>query len=689
MPGDSVPEAGPRGDRSRVSGEDYSGPYRVRRAVGTEAVPHGRRPGQRSHLLCTVPDVRDVLLDDLDARQHDAVTSGAAPLAIIAPAGSGKTRVLTRRIAYGAREGRLNPKHVLAVTFTRKAAGELVSRIGRLGVDRRITAGTFHAIALAQLRRHAAERNREPPRVLEHKARLIGPILGARGPSASVAIADIGSEIEWAKARLIGPDHYVAAAEAAGRRPARAAGDVSRVYAAYESEKRKRHLIDFDDVLGRCAEAVAHDEEFAAGQRWRFRHLFVDEFQDATPLQLRLLRAWLGTTHDLTVVGDPAQAIYGFTGADATPLIAFERTFPGGTTIVLDRNYRSTPAVVALAEVALGNAAGDRRSQPEAIRPDGAPPTITGFDDDAAEARAIADACWHAHADGVPWNRIAVLFRTNAHSSRFEAALTKRGVPFRIGEGQRFTARAPVRLLLDDLRELERTRPGLPFGQYLADLAADNPDPEQRKPEQRKPETGSDVDASGANVGPRERDAMVTTDGDATDPSERDALLELGRDYLDSVSGSGAVSEFTAWLDTAAGASTGAHGVDLVTFHRAKGLEWALVFVTGVERGMVPISWATTPESQAEERRLLHVAFSRAEEELHVSWARARLVGTRRAPREPSPWLGPLENEANRAPHGLLTRRRAPRDHLGELRATLAAASPPTPPPDRRGRLRH
>jgi DNA helicase-2/ATP-dependent DNA helicase PcrA len=644
-----------------------------------EAVPDGRRPGQPSHLLCTVLDVRDVLLDDLDARQHDAVTSVAAPLAIIAPAGSGKTRVLTRRIAYGAREGRLHPKHVLAVTFTRKAAGELVSRIGRLGVDGRITAGTFHAIALAQLRRHAAERNQEPPRVLEHKARLLGPILGGRGPSASIAIADIAAEIEWAKARLIGPDRYVAAAEAAGRRPPRAAGDVSRVYAAYESEKRKRHVVDFDDVLGRCAEAIARDEEFAAGQRWRFRHLFVDEFQDATPLQLRLLRAWLGVTHELTVVGDPAQAIYGFTGADAAPLIAFERTFPGGTTIVLDRNYRSTPAVVALAEAALGNAAGDRRTQPEAIRPDGAPPTITGFDDDDAEARAIADASWHAHADGVPWNRIAVLFRTNAHSSRFEAALTKRGVPFRIGDGQKFTARAPVRALLDELREAERTRPGLPFGQYLADLAADNPDPEKDKSE-----TGRGAGAPAEDVTPPERDATAMSDH-----SERDALLELGRDYLDSVSGSGAVSEFTAWLDTATGGSKGAHGVDLVTFHRAKGLEWTLVFVTGIERGMVPISWATTAEAQAEERRLLHVALSRAEDELHVSWARARLVGTRRAPREPSPWLGLLENEANRAPHGLLTRRRAPRDHIGELRATLAAASPPTPPPDRRGRLRH
>ena len=240
------------------------------------------------------PSVRDALLHDLDPLQHDAVTSEAAPLAIIAPAGSGKTRVLTRRIAYGAREGRVVARHVLAVTFTRKAAGELVSRIGRLGVDGRITAGTFHAIALAQLRRHATERNREAPRVLDHKARLLGPIVGGRGAASTVAVADVAAEIEWAKARLISPDGYAAAADAAGRRTPRGFGEVSRLYAGYEAEKRRRHLLDFDDVLSRCAEAIARDEEFAAGQRWRFRHLFVDEFQDATPLQLRLLRAWLG-----------------------------------------------------------------------------------------------------------------------------------------------------------------------------------------------------------------------------------------------------------------------------------------------------------------------------------------------------------------------------------------------------------
>jgi DNA helicase-2/ATP-dependent DNA helicase PcrA len=437
---------------------------------------------------------------------------------------------------------------------------------------------------------------------------------------------------------------------------------MSQLYAAYEAEKRRRHLIDFDDVLARCADAIARDEEFAAGQRWRFRHLFVDEFQDATPLQLRLLRAWLGDSNELTVVGDPAQAIYGFTGADAAPLVEFEQTFPGSRTIALAHNYRSTPAVVALAEVALGPPAGGSRRRPEAVRPDGAAPTIRAYDDDDAEATAVAGACSQAHAYGVPWHRMAVLFRTNAQSSRFEAAFTRRGVPFRVGEGQRFAARPAVAALLDQLRKSERELPGRPFAHHLADLAAADDDEAVSSDETR---------------------------------AHRDALLDLGRDFVEAVGGVGGAAEFATWLDTATAGSAaapgsgGGLGVDLVTFHRAKGLEWSVVFVTGLERGLVPISWSVSEPALAEERRLLHVALSRAEDELHCSWSRARFAGSRRSPREPSPWLGLLENEANRAPHGLLQRRRAPRDHLAQLRATLSAATPPVPPPNRARRLHH
>ena len=352
------------------------------------------------------------------------------------------------------------------------AAGELVDRIDALGVDAAVTAGTFHALALAQLRRRATEHGRELPRMLDRKAGC-SPRCSGLGPRGTLAVADVATEIEWAKARMIPPERYAAAARAAERRLARSPADLADLYARYEAEKRKRRWLDFDDLLGWCADAIEREDDFAAAQRWRFRHLFVDEFQDADPLQLRLLRAWLGDRPDLCVVGDGAQAIYAFAGADASPLVDFARHFPGGRTVALAYNYRSTDAIVAVAEAALGPASGVERDAPRAVRPADRRAVIHAFDDDIAEADAVADACWKEFTGGVPWHRIGVLFRTNAQSSLFEAALTRRGVPFRVTGAARFAARPAVRALLDRLREADRRTPLRPFTEHLGDLAAD------------------------------------------------------------------------------------------------------------------------------------------------------------------------------------------------------------------------
>jgi DNA helicase-2/ATP-dependent DNA helicase PcrA len=453
-------------------------------------------------------------------------------------------------------------------------------------------------------------------------------------------VHDVVAEIDWAKARLVGPDEYAAAAAAAARHLPRPAAEIADVYARYEADKRTRRVLDFDDVLGRCAEAIERDDEFAATQRFRFRHLFVDEFQDATPRQLRLLRAWLGDRDDLAVVGDPAQAIYGFAGADASPLCDFGLVFPGGATVSLVRNYRSSEAVVGLAEAALGTASGVARAQPEAVRGGGAAPTFVAYDDDEAEAEAIAEGCRRTFRSGVPWHEIAVLFRTNAQCAPFEAALGRRLVPCRVAEGGRFATRPGGRALVDRLRKAERAAPERPLSDHLADLAADDG------------LTGDDVLA------------------------DRETLLDLGREFLAAQGGTGDVAGLVAWVDSALRPEW-ARGatVDLATFHRAKGLEWSVVFVTGLERGLVPIGWATDPVSIAEERRLLHVAFSRAADDLHCSWARTRTVGTRRAAREPSPWLGALEHTARDlavAPPSLSLR-------MAEMRDALGAASAPTP----------
>jgi DNA helicase-2/ATP-dependent DNA helicase PcrA len=581
------------------------------------------------------------LLRDLDDHQRAAVTAPAGPLAIIAPAGSGKTRVLTRRIAARVATGDADARHLVACTFTRAAAGELIDRLRALGVDTGITAGTFHSIALAQLRRRAADLGREPPTVLDRKARILGPLTGRRGSASALVVADVAAEIEWAKARLIAPDDYADAAVQAARRLPRPPGEMAELYDRYERELRKRRLVDFDDVLRRCADAIRTDDDFAAAQRWRFRHFFVDEFQDATPLQIRLLRAWLGDRSDLTVVGDPAQAIYGFAGADASPLRDFDRRF-GGRTIVLAHNYRSTPPIVHVAEAALGTAAG--RPAPAAARSVGARPRFVAYDDDELEARGVADGCWRAFTAGVPWSDMAVLFRTNAQSLLFEAAFVQRGVPFRVADERRFVTRPVVRLLLTRLREEERDTPGRPVGELLADLATFEGD-----------------------------DDTPMTDDLRT---HRDALLELGRSYLGADAGPATVAGFASWLDLATRAHNAAGpAVELATFHRAKGSEWPVVFVAGLERGFVPIGWAAQSAAIDEERRLLHVALTRAGDELHCSWARARTVNTRAARREPSPWLDGLETAAaafSTTPVRLT-------DHVAEMRRALDAAEPLRP----------
>ncbi|MCZ7536750.1 MAG: ATP-dependent helicase [Acidimicrobiia bacterium] len=343
---------------------------------------------------------RDPLFDDLDESQRAAVTAEGAPLAILAPAGSGKTRVLTRRIAWSAREGRADPARVLAVTFTRIAAGELRGRLRTLGVEGAVTAGTFHALALAQLRRRASDQKRDLPSLLDRKGRILGPLLGLHGPEAAVAITETAAEIEWAKARCLRPEELAHAAEASRRRLPRPAHELADLYARYEAEKRRRRLLDFDDLLWWCAEAVETDPEFAASQRFRFRHLFVDEFQDVSPAQLRLVRAWLGDRRDLCVVGDDAQAIYGFAGADPSALSDFERHFPGAEVVRLRLNYRSTPQVIAASAAALSGDSGVRRPMPGAVVDAGPVPAVTAYPTDDDETAGVARALAAAHSRG-------------------------------------------------------------------------------------------------------------------------------------------------------------------------------------------------------------------------------------------------------------------------------------------------
>jgi DNA helicase-2/ATP-dependent DNA helicase PcrA len=598
----------------------------------------------------------DDLLADLDDDQRHAVTIEAAPLAVHASAGSGKTRVLTRRIAWRSQVGLHDPDHVLAVTFTRKAAGELTTRLRRLGVGGSVTAGTLHAIALAQLRRRALDHGRTPPEVLERKVRILLPIVsrvtGRHGPDATLAATDTAGEIEWAKTRLVRPSEYVGAALGASRDPNLDPSAVAEVYEAYEHEKRRRRLADFEDLVWWCADALDRDAEFAAAQRWRFRHFFVDEFQDTSPAQLRLVRTWLGDRADLCVVGDPDQAIYAFAGAESGFLSRFGRTFPGGQVVHLRTNYRCAPEIVAAAGALLADGGG-RRPVVRAARAPAGVPTVTEYDDEEAEARAVAQRVRDAHTGGRRWSQLAVLYRTNAQSVAFEEAFARADIPFRVRGAGRFLERPEVKAVLADLRKLASRDREAPFTAHLHSLVGD-------------------ADGDG-HIG----------DGNEERREHVDAVVRLGHEYADTEGPHASVDGFLAYLTATLRDDVPANddAVELLTYHRAKGLEFHTVFVTGVERGLVPIAHAETAEQRAEERRLLYVALTRAEEHLHLSLARRRTVGARVVNRQRSPWLAPIEaswrgptERSGEAPADPKAGISATRTKLAEARATPATS---------------
>jgi len=548
-----------------------------------------------------VADSEHPLLAGLTVEQSDAVTTRASPMCIIAGAGSGKTRVLTRRIAWQASQGSADPRRTLAVTFTRRAARELRARLRGLGLNDEVRAGTFHAVALAQLRRHAADAGRRPPRILENAGGLIAEL---RPKADRAAVADIVNEIGWCRARLVIPEEYTAEARAAGRRPPSGRADrFAQLYADYESAKRKRRVLDFDDVLARSLELMATEPKQAAAHRWLHQHVLVDEFQDINPLQFALLRSWLGPDSTLVVVGDPDQAIYGWNGADPGLIEAVGEHLPGCAVLHMRTNFRSTPEVLGAAGRLLG-----RPPQP-AVRPPGDQPTVTVCDGDD-EAAVLARAVRHRHRPGSRWRRQAVLARTNAQLEPLRRALLRHGIPVAAPNERSLIRKPEVAALLG----------AWPADASLASCVA---------------ETSQQASGSEAAAAP----VAGTPAGDTPEARATvEAFLEFANDHL-ILDPDSTVAAFRTALRADDRAAAPSDGVDLMTFHAAKGLEWPVVHIVGMEDGFVPIAHARTAAARAEERRLLHVAVTRAEQELHVLWCNRRELGRESVDREPSPWL--------------------------------------------------
>ncbi|PKW26118.1 ATP-dependent DNA helicase UvrD2 [Phycicoccus duodecadis] len=565
----------------------------------------------------------DAVLDALDPEQREVAAHPRGPMCVLAGAGTGKTRAITHRIAYGVLSGTYQPQRVLAVTFTARAAGEMRTRLRDLGVGG-VQARTFHAAALRQLHYFWPQAiGGAAPEVMPHKASAVAEAGGRlRLRLDSPGIRDAAAEIEWAKVSMLTADGYAAAARAQRREPPAGldATAMARLMSTYEDVKTDRGVIDFEDVLLLTAGILGEHEQVARAVRAQYRHFVVDEYQDVNRLQQTLLDLWLGGRDDVCVVGDPAQTIYSFTGASPEHLLGFRTRHPDARVVELVRNYRSTPQVVGLANLVLRSPGGGRRSgsvELRAQRPEGAAPELLVADDDPAEAEQIATRAAALVEAGHPASEIAVLFRTNGQSERLESALAERGIPYLVRGGERFFSRKEVRDAVVLLRGAARTDDGeVPLPDLVRDVL---------------------LGAGWTREAP-------TSGGAARERWESLAALAALADDLAATTPDARLPVFVGELAERAAAQHAptVQGVTLASLHAAKGLEWDTVFLSGCSDGLLPITMAETPDEIEEERRLLYVGVTRARERLVLSYARARTPGAKPT-RRPSRFLDGTE----------------------------------------------
>jgi len=569
----------------------------------------------------------------LDDEQRQAVLAARGPLCVLAGAGTGKTRTITHRIAHLVAQGHVAAGQVLAVTFTSRAAGEMRTRLRSMDVGG-VQALTFHAAARRQLSyfwpRVVGDTSWQ---LMDSKFAVVAQAANrARLQASTDDVRDLAGEIEWAKASLISPEDYPAAVAAIRRDIPLDAAKVSTVYAGYEALKANRDgvaLLDFDDLLLHTAAAIENDAAVAAEFRDRYRCFVVDEYQDVTPLQQRVLEAWLGDRDDLTVVGDANQTIYSFTGASPRYLLDFSRKFPEAMVVRLERDYRSTPQVVSLANRVIAGARGrmaGSRLHLIGQRPPGPEPVFNEHPDEVAEAAGVARAIKELIEAGTPAAEIAVLYRINAQSEVYEEALTEAGIAFQVRGGEGFFSRQEIRQSLVAL-------------QRAGERGADGPLPETVRALLEP--LGLTAEAP-TGVRARERWEALSALAELVD-EEVAARPELDLPAL--------VAELRVRADSRHPPTV--QGVTLASLHAAKGLEWDAVFLVGLADNTLPISHALAhgPDSEAveEERRLLYVGITRAREHLALSWALARAPGGRQS-RRPSRFLGGIAPQTSAEP---------------------------------------
>ncbi|MGH2795793.1 MAG: ATP-dependent helicase, partial [Actinomycetota bacterium] len=538
------------------------------------------------------------ILAGLNDEQRDAVLAVRGPVCVLAGAGTGKTTTITRRIAMQVSAGAFGPDEILAVTFTEKAAREMASRLKALGVSG-ARAKTFHAEALAQIRRLAGD----VPEILGSKAQLLHAIAQRLpAPYKFMALRDLATEIEWAKNRRIHPSRYIE--QVGDHQPPIPHDLMARVYADYEKRKSGAGRIDFEDLLERTLALLQDDPRAASIVHARYRAFTVDEYQDVNLLQQSLLEAWTGARVDVCVVGDDHQAIFGFTGATPRYLLSFPERFAGCRLVRLSTSYRSSPEVVAIAN-RLAPKLGGSSNPLRAIRTSGPNPTLRAFATGDEEVGWITWEIRRLHDDGVPWESIAVLHRINGRSEDLEESFSRAAIPFQIRDGS-FLRRPAARTVLSRLRyELDGDVPGAI--ERVAKAAGFDPDTDE-----------------------------FPTDDEATRQADLARLVRLAEEF-----GGTSLQAFATDLRSRFTEDSEGRGVMLLTYHRAKGLEFDAVFLPRLEDKELPFALSKTEEEIAEERRLLYVGITRARRNLYLSHARYRENEKRKRPR-PSLFLQEL-----------------------------------------------
>ena len=537
----------------------------------------------------------------LNPAQREAALATRGPVVILAGAGTGKTTTVTHRIAVQVASGAVAAERILAVTFTEKAAGELKSRLIALGVQG-VEARTFHAAALSQLgrlwERHTGDRL---PQVLDSKAPVIASLAnGLPPPHRFLPRRELAGEIEWAKNRMLSPATYQEGLAREAHEPPIPPPLMQGIFEGYERRKERTGRIDFEDMLGLAVRLFDHHPDAAAEVRARHHAFTVDEYQDVNPLQQALLDRWLGGRDDVCVVGDDYQTIYAFTGASPRYLLGFPERYPDAHVVRLQENYRSTPQILAVAN-ALTPALGGFEKTLTPTLADGSNPTARPCADPDAEVTFVIGEVRRLQADGVPLEKIAVLYRINARSEPYEEAFAAAGVPYQVRDGA-FLRRPGPRAVLARLRTA---------GGAVAEAV------------------GSITDALGYDPG-----VTPEADEEVTRQSDLARLRALAAEFA-TVHPEGDVAGFVTELSARFAVERSGRGVNLLTYHRAKGLEFDAVFLPRLLAGELPFRRGRAEADPAEERRLLYVGITRARRWLFLSWPRE-------AKSSPSPFLREL-----------------------------------------------